>query len=166
MTPAVAAAAPLILTLALDADAQAWFDRQRTAYFPPARNVLAAHLTLFHHLPADHTPAIVADIEDVCGRHGPLPLIVAPPFLLGGGVAYALDAPALVAVHDVLTPQDRQPFRPHVTVQNKVPPAEARALHARLREAFVPFNATGEGLTLWHYRGGPWQFAGAYPFRG
>ena len=45
------APAPLILTLALDADSQAHFDALRKQHFPPAINYLAAHLTLFHHLP-------------------------------------------------------------------------------------------------------------------
>ena len=35
---------------------QAAFDRLRTAHFPPERNQLAAHLTLFHHLPPSALP--------------------------------------------------------------------------------------------------------------
>ena len=55
-----------------------------------------------------------------------------------------------------LTRQDRQPFRPHVTVQNKVTPAEARRTLAGLAAGFAPFEAVGTGLALWAYRGGPW----------
>ena len=43
-------AAPIIVTALFGAEDQAWFDRQRKAFFPPERNYLAAHLTLFHHL--------------------------------------------------------------------------------------------------------------------
>ena len=44
-------AAPIIVS-ALFGDADlAWLDALRRAHFPPARNQLPAHLTLFHHLP-------------------------------------------------------------------------------------------------------------------
>ena len=44
-------AAPLILTLTLDEATQAYFNDLRRQHFPPNINYLAAHLTLFHHLP-------------------------------------------------------------------------------------------------------------------
>ena len=65
----------------------------------------------------------------------------------------------------MLTAQDRQKFQPHVTVQNKVQPAEARALFERLRADFSPWPAEGTGLDLWEYRGGPWGFVEGYPFK-
>src|ERR1700712_5017184 len=43
--------APLILTLALHGEDQARFDRLRIAHFPPERNLIPAHITMFHHLP-------------------------------------------------------------------------------------------------------------------
>ncbi|WP_204248378.1 hypothetical protein [Hymenobacter sp. PAMC 26628] len=46
-----ASPAPLILTLALDTDSQAYFDELRRQHFPAKINYLAAHVTLFHHLP-------------------------------------------------------------------------------------------------------------------
>ena len=36
-------AAPLILTLGLDAATQAWLEAMRRAHFPPARNLVPAH---------------------------------------------------------------------------------------------------------------------------
>ncbi len=166
--------APLILTLALDDPAQGRFDRLRRAHFPPARNFLPAHLTLFHHLPARRGGEVVADLAETSRGQGPLALAVTGPILLGRGVAYALDAPELVALRGRLAErwwpwlgaQDRQRFRPHVTVQNKVAPERARALYERLREEFAPFAVTGAGLLLWCYLGGPWGEVGAYPFRG
>jgi len=157
---------PLILTLALDAVTQSHFDRLRAVYFPAARNYLSAHLTLFHHLLPEYEAAIMAAIAAACATHAPLTLTVTRPMSLGRGVAYALDAPALVAIHRALaaqwwswlTPQDRQTLTPHITIQNKVPPAEARALYERLRGEFTSFTAMGEGLSLWRYRGGPWEF--------
>jgi hypothetical protein len=44
---------PLIVTALLDEAAQERFDRLRREHFPPERNHLAAHLTLFHRLPDD-----------------------------------------------------------------------------------------------------------------
>jgi len=163
----------LILTLALEESARERFERLRRAHFPRERNVIPAHLTLFHHLPADQEDAVVADIEGACGRHGPLALTATAPLLLSQGVAYALDAPELASVRAELArgwwpwlgAQDRQPFRPHVTVQNKVTPERARALYEHLRAGFVPFAVMGEGLRLWRYLGGPWRSAGTYPFR-
>ena len=54
---------PLILTLVLDAASQAFFDRLRRQHFPPERNVLDAHLTLFHALDGEQEQAILADIR-------------------------------------------------------------------------------------------------------
>jgi 2'-5' RNA ligase len=165
-------AAPLILTLALDPDSQARFDRERRAYFPPERNHLAAHLTLFHHLPGEEIGAIQARLAEACRAQRGFDLAVEEVWMMGRGVAYRLGSPELVALHRALaagwrawlTPQDRQALRPHVTIQNKVPAEAARALHARLRAGFAPFAVRGTGLLLWHYRGGPWEAAGEFPF--
>ncbi len=84
---------------------------------------------------------------------------------LGRGVAYDLASAELdrlrsslaAAWQPWLTPQDRQKHRSHVTVQNKVAPEVARALHERLSAAFVPGSVTARGLGLWRYLGGPWE---------
>ena len=52
----------------------------------------------------------------------------------------------------------------HITVQNKVTPAAARALHAQLQGSFVPEHVPAVGLDVWHYEGGPWRAAAAYAF--
>lgn len=166
--------APLIVTLGLDAASFAVFDAARRRHFPPARNHLPAHLTLFHHLPGASRGTIAETLGAIAARTRPFPLAVAGLRFLGQGSAYAIDSASLLALRAELasawtgwlTPQDRQPFKPHVTIQNKAPAAEARALHAALSAAFRPFEATAEGLLLWHYRGGPWEAAGAFPFAG
>ncbi|MBL6078171.1 2'-5' RNA ligase family protein [Belnapia sp. T18] len=163
---------PLILTLALDPGTQARFDRERRAHFPPERNHLAAHLTLFHHLPGEAIDEIAARLAETSRCQPGLDLAVEDVWMMGRGVAYRLRAPGLVTLRaglaagwqDWLTPQDRQPLRPHVTIQNKVTAEAARALHGNLRAAFTPFTARGTGLLLWHYRGGPWEAAGTFPF--
>ena len=154
---------PLVVTLLLDAATQERFDRERRALFPLGRTAVGAHVTLFHALPGTERATVAADLDRAAGRPG-FGVRVTGPVPLGRGVAYRLEAAELAALHaDLrarwepwLTRQDRQPFRPHVTVQNKVTPAEARRTLAGLAAGFAPFEAVGTGLALWAYRGGPW----------
>lgn len=169
-----ATAAPLILTLAMDAAGFARLDAERRAHFPPGRNLIPAHLTLFHALPGEALDSIAARLAEVAARTAPLPLRVAGVRFLGRGVAFAIESPPLLALRAELAAgwegwlgaQDRQGWRPHVTVQNKAPPEVARSLYDDLRAGFTPWQARGEGLLLWHYRGGPWEAAGHFPLGG
>ena len=52
-----------VLTLRLDESSQAFFEKMRQAHFPPERNQIPAHLTLFHQLP--ETRDVLASIETV-----------------------------------------------------------------------------------------------------
>ncbi|HEY8610622.1 MAG TPA: 2'-5' RNA ligase family protein [Roseomonas sp.] len=166
--------APLILTLGFDAESFARLDALRQAYFPPERNQIPAHLTLFHALPGAAREEIEDNLRTACAATAPMALRVTGLRSLGRGVALEIAAPELVALRRVLarhwdewlTPQDGQGWRPHVTIQNKVAPEEARALLASLEAGFVPWEARGEGLLLWHYRGGPWEAAAKIPFAG
>jgi len=54
----------------------------------------------------------------------------------------------------------------HVTVQNKVAKAEARALQAELGAVFRPESFRFAGLALDRYLGGPWESLGRWSFRG
>ena len=162
---------PLILTLGLHPDDQARFDRLRTLHFPVGRNHVPAHVTLFHHLPGEELPAVQALLAQEAAAVPPFSVEASGLRFLGQGVAYELRAPALAALRGRLarawigwlTPQDAQGFRPHVTIQNKAPPAEARALHTAMQAGFAPFTVRVAGLRLWHYLGGPWEPAGDYP---
>ena len=166
--------APLILTLVLDEASQAFFDRARERWFPAELNFIAAHVTMFHHLPGEALVSIKEHLATVCAKQSPVGVSVTGVRPLGRGVAYALRAPAIEALRatlagqwrDALTAQDRQGWRPHVTVQNKVSPAEARGLLERLERDFVPFEATATGVALWRYCGGPWESEGTIPFAG
>lgn len=158
----------------MDDESQGRFDRLREAHFPPERNYLSAHLTLFHHLPGDREGEVAEEIRDDCRDQTPITLTAAGLLFMGRGVAYKLEAPELVGLRRrlaktwelFLTKQDQQGLRPHVTVQNKVAPEVARALHQRLEASFSPFEVRGEGLLLWRYLGGPWEKVGEHPFRG
>jgi hypothetical protein len=44
---------PLILTLEMDTHSFEILDALRKKHFPPERNVLDAHITLFHKLPGE-----------------------------------------------------------------------------------------------------------------
>ena len=165
--------APLILTLTLDAASQAFFDEQRRRYFPPKINYLSAHLTLFHALPGAEEAALAQDLAAAAAAEpSPLPLRATGLKFMGRGVMYTLDNPTLPALHrrlqqrwqPWLTAQDAQGLRPHITVQNKVDPAVARALLAELSAGFEPFDVRGTGLALWAYRGGPWERRRVFEF--
>lgn len=165
--------APLIVTLRLDPESFALFQHQRRDHFPPARNIVPAHLTLFHHLPGTRTGAVIDDLRRIARDTAPIPLDVVGLKSLGGGVAYQIRSQGLEALrqrlvdlwHEWLVPQDRAGFQPHVTVQNKAPAEKAKETLALLRSGFHPFTATGTGLLLWRYMGGPWQAEAEVAFR-
>jgi len=156
---------PLVVTLLLDDAAQAAFDRLRAAHFPAGRNHLRAHVTLFHALPGEREGGVRAELAAAAARVPAFDLTVSGPRLLGRGVALDVTAPELDRLHrglqeafgPWLTRQDAQRLRAHVTVQNKVEPAVARALREKLAAAPLPTAATARGLGLWRYRGGPWE---------
>lgn len=167
------AAAPIIVTALLgDADF-AYFDRLRRAHFPPERNMLSAHLTMFHHLPPSIFPELAQRLASEARASAP-PARVVGVMSLGRGVAFRIESPALADIRDrladafapMLTPQDAAPWRPHITVQNKAAPADAKALLARLQADFAPRPLVIAGLASWWYRGGPWTPIARYRFRG
>ncbi len=164
---------PLILTLALDADNQARFEAERRRYFPTRLNRIPAHVSLFHALPGEEIDGIRKRLEDGTSRLACFPVEVHDLMRLGRGVAYRLRAPELADLHAQLraawlpwlSRQDLQPFHPHVVVQNKVDPTEARVLYDRLSGQFRPWAAVAASLKLWIYEGGPWTPAGEFPFQ-
>ena len=162
---------PLIVTLLLEEAAQQRFDRLREQHFPAERNFLAAHVTLFHALPGEQLDAVRADLAASADRPA-FDVAVTGVRFLGRGVAYSLASSGLAVLRaglvsswePWLTPQDRQRHAPHVTVQNKVAPAVARALHERLLAEFVPYDVRARGVGLWRYLGGPWKPVDEFAF--
>jgi hypothetical protein len=157
--------APIIVTALFERPDQAWFDEQRREYFPPERNQLDAHLTMFHHL----APSLEQELrhrltEETRGERAP-DAQVGGLVPLGRGVAYRIDSPGLRQVRarlaeafgPMLTPQDAGGWRPHVTIQNKATPAAAKVLMASLQRDFRPRTVTLTGYAAWFYRGGPWE---------
>lgn len=167
-----AGAAPIIVTATMGAADQHRFDALRSAHYPPGRNVLAAHITLFHHLPPSCLAELDRLIAAIVADPGP-PAMISDIVSLGSGVAYGIHSPELLSIRErmaewfapLLTPQDEGTPRLHITVQNKVDPREAKALLAELRATFEPRPLILAGLAAHHYRGGPWELAFARKFR-
>jgi 2'-5' RNA ligase len=165
-------AEPLVLTLQLDTASAQHFNQLRQQYFPQALNFLSAHVTLFHHLPGHEKSEIAATLEQIRKDYRVINVRVGGLRFLGRGVAYRLESAPLSALRDRLaqqwrhwlTPQDLGHFQPHITVQNKVSPEEARRTLAVLDAAFTPHTIVGTGLDLWRYAGGPWEHLAEFLF--
>ena len=164
---------PLIMTALFDPHSFDLLDGLRRRYFPAAQNRVPAHATLFHPLPGAELRAIVERVRADCAATAPLAFTMATTRFLGRGVAFAIECPGLVELRagfatawkEALTAQDRQGYRPHATIQNKVSSDAARDARLRL-DALLPISGTVVGLALWHYRGGPWEEAGRFAFAG
>ena len=166
-------AGALIVTAELGAEEFAWLDSLRRRHYPPDRNQLPAHLTMFHVLPPSAEGEVRARLA-ACAADPPPNALIAGLMDLGGGVAMRIVSDDLDRIrneiardlHGLLGAQDSAGWRPHVTIQNKVPPRTARALLEKMEADFRPRPLPIRGLALHRYLGGPWQELGRYPFRG
>lgn len=166
--------APLIVTATLPSDLQAWANRLRQAHYPPERNHLAAHVTLFHALPwrlEDEARHLLASLA---ASTPPVNAILSGVMDLGTGTALRIDSPDLLELraeiadhfHGMIGAQDSHEPRLHVTVQNKVQRKLAWALQDELGAHFSPRAFAFAGLALHRYLGGPWESLGRWAFRG
>lgn len=166
-------AGALIVTAELGAEDLAWLDALRRCHFPPERNQLPAHLTIFHALPPSAEGEVRGRLSALASQSPPR-ASVAGLMNLGGGVAFRIVSTDLDRIreqvaqdlHGLLGAQDGQGWRPHVTIQNKVPPRTALALLQALEAGFRPRPLAISGLGLHRYLGGPWERLALYPFRG
>lgn len=166
--------APLIVTAELPPDLHRWASAMRRAHYPPERNFLEAHVTLFHTLPPQLEEELRSLLARLAGEFAPPPARLDGVMNLGRGTALRLSSPAMlelragIAGHfrGMLTAQDSHPPRLHITVQNKVTPAEARALQAQLTGVVRPRQFAFPGLALFRYRGGAWEAVRRFAFRG
>jgi len=166
--------APLILTAQLPKDMQSWATALRTEHFPPERNYLDAHVTLFHAIPPHCRDEMSETLARLAGEVGPVPASLLGTMSLGGGTALKLESPAMLSLrdeiadrfHGMLTKQDQHRPRLHGTIQNKVTSKEAKALQAQLAETIEERRFAFRGLSLFYYRGGPWERIRDYAFRG
>ncbi|SIR22522.1 2'-5' RNA ligase superfamily protein [Rhizobium sp. RU20A] len=163
---------PLIVIARIKDEDLAPFDRLRQAHFPPDRNFLRAHLTMFHRLPGEYEPQISDLLNGVIGSTQAIMARVGGVRHLGAGVAFTIESPELESIRTTLKsqflswlgPQDMQPWRPHITVQNKVTRPKADALHLALQASLKPWQIEIVSLDLWAYLSGPWQHVAFEPF--
>jgi hypothetical protein len=166
-------AGALIVTAEIGGEDRAWLDRLRRAHYPAERNLVPAHLTMFHALP----PSSESEVRSALSRLG----LERPPIAsidgllnLGGGVAFRIVSPDLESIRrdlsadfrGLLSAQDAGGWRPHVTIQNKVTPKIARELLGELRQNFRKRPVVIRGLGLHRYLDGPWEEIATYAFRG
>lgn len=166
-------AGALIVTAEIGASDLAWLDRLRRAHYPPERNRVPAHLTIFHALPPSAEREVRSSLSRTVSAEPPQASIEGL-MNLGGGVAYRVVSPQLDEIrsrlahdfHGLLSAQDSGGWRPHVTIQNKVSAKEARALMIEIEQGFCPQPLEIRGLGLHRYIDGPWERLVTYAFRG
>jgi len=166
--------APFIVTAELPADIFAWVDGLRRAHFPPKRNVLSAHVTLFHSFAPTLREELLRVLGGFAARFAPPDAAIDGLMNLGNGTALGVRSPGMLRVreqiaehfHGMLTAQDNHPPRLHITIQNKVTPQEARKLQAMLGPALEARRFRFTGLGLHSYRITHWESQGLWRFRG
>jgi len=165
--------APFIVSLGLDKHSLEFLSELRQKHFPPERNHLKAHVTLFHALPGEEEARLRRDLCAMCAQTRALPLAFPALRFIGRGIAVDIECAPLIRLRaqlakdwsQLLGPQDAQGWKhPHVTIQNKVAPEAARTLFDSLSTDWKPFEGTGEGLGLWRYLGGPWELVEEWKF--
>lgn len=166
-------AGPLIVTADFSATDFAWLEGLRRAHYPAELNRVPVHLTMFQGLP----PSVVDEVQHqlaVYAAGRPPRATIAGLMNLSGGVAFRIVSDELEAIreaiadhfHGLLCAPDAAGWRPHVTIQNKVPPRQAKQLLDQLGKEFRPLPLGIAGLSVHRYRGGPWETVGTYSFRG
>jgi len=166
-------AGPLIVTAQFAPEDLAWLDALRRHHFPPERNQLAAHLTMFHALPPSAESEVRQALKAL-STESPPRAFISSVMNLGGGVAFRVASDELDRMradiadhfHGLLTAQDSAGWSAHVTIQNKVAPRVARALIDALGTTYHRRPIRISGLELHRYLGGPWETLHVYPFRG
>ena len=166
-------AGALIITAEMAPEDRAWLDQLRRTHYPPERNQLPAHLTMFHSLPPSAENEARATLARLSSERPPDAWIDGL-IDLGGGVAFRVFSTDLDRIRQelaenfrgLLSSQDGTGWRPHVTIQNKVAAKQARALKSALEADFRQRRLGIVGLALHRYLGGPWEQVGRYSFRG
>ncbi|OJD32000.1 rna ligase cyclic nucleotide phosphodiesterase [Diplodia corticola] len=167
-----------VLTLSTTASLSKPLTVLRDKHFPIHLNHTAAHLTMFHALPGSEMTGVVAALEHHCRNTSPFRLTTGAPFRMkrGVGIRVGQGSKAAQRVHeelqqrwaDVLSAQDRESWRPHWTVQNKVDDeVVAEKTFDEVQREFQGAEGLAKGCTLWRYEsGGRWKFERDFDFGG
>ena len=167
-----AGGAPLLITAELPPDILAWADALRREHYPPERNRLRAHVTLFHGLP----PSAEGEVRRLLGelaKRPPVDARISGIWNMGKGTAFDVESPDMAELHDlmrerfagIMSAQDDRKLRLHITVQNKVSYEDARQLQRELKKDFEPRSFRFRGFGLYAWEGGLWRPIAEYPFR-
>jgi len=170
----VAGTAPLLITAELPLDILGWADGMRRKYYPPERNRLRAHVTLFHALPPSAEGEVRRLLADLAKANKPPEALVSGLMDLDTGTALALRSKAMGLLredlarrfHGLLAWQDDRELRLHITIQNKVDRAAAKALQAELGPVLERRRFRFHGFGLYAWEDGLWNPIAEYPFRG
>ena len=163
----------LIVTAEIGQSDFGWLEGLRRAHYPPERNRVPAHLTMFHALPPSAESEVRSRLAAIAKEKPPRATIEGL-MDLGGGIAFRVVSPDLDRIrrdlvdefYGLLGAQDPGGWRPHVTIQNKVAPKLARALKSALEMKLRPRPLAISGLGLYRYLDGPWEQLASYSFRG
>lgn len=163
---------PIILTARVAEHDLAPFDLLRQKHFPPERNFLQAHLTMFYRLPGEYVSKTVSVLWDATVGTSKISARVNGVRNLGAGVAFTIESPELNLIRETLRnqfvpwlgSQDMKTWQPHITIQNKASPEQASRLHRDLADRFQPHRISIVGLDLWKYLDGPWASEATIPF--
>lgn len=149
---------PLILTLTLDKASHAFLTNLRSKYFPPSRNFLSAHVTLFHAIPPHRVIELNRHLNEICASTNAWDVFIGEPKAMGkrGVMVNVRERPSgtVEGIHhelmarlkrgvkedkDKLTDQDARPLgKPHVTVLNKA--TDEEQVHKCLEEVLKVFD--------------------------
>lgn len=172
--PKAPSPAPFIVTAELPPDVLAWADSLRRRHYPPERNWLSAHVTLFHSFSPSLREELPRFLARMAGEFAAPEASVSGLMDLGQGTALAIRSPAMLAIRDriaehfwqMLTRQDQGSKTLHITIQNKVTREAARTLQAELASGMAARRFTFTGLGLHLYRGPHWETVRTWRFRG
>ncbi|WP_353228422.1 2'-5' RNA ligase family protein [Novosphingobium sp.] len=164
---------PLIVLALLPDAVQARLDALRRAHYPPERNRVPAHCTLFHAVPGMVGAELTATLATLAATTPPMPARIDRVIDLDGGTALGVFSPELVALrealadrfHGLLTGGDAVPARLHVTVQNKVERRTAHILQSQLRDTWQAVETTIPGIAVHRVIDGAWHPVGVWRLR-
>lgn len=153
----------VILTVDLDEGSFQRLNCLRREFYPAEKNLVPAHVTLFHQFPRQglgDLPAFPAELVVHFGR----------VFFMGQGFAVEAQCQDLQIwrkqVLDLpleFSSQDRSLKKLHVTLQNKESPAKAREDFEAFCQKWSPFTGKIFGLRQWRYLSGPWELERVFP---
>jgi len=164
---------PHIVLAVLPDAVQARLDALRRAHYPPERNRVPAHCTLFHAVPGMVADELIRQLAALTAQTAPPHARIDRVIDLDSGTALGVFSPDLVALRDALADRfhgllsggDAVPPRLHVTIQNKVDRPAARALQRALGASWHALDARIPALAVHRVVDGAWLPVGTWRFR-